>query len=175
LIGEVMMFRERRRRRERAAIGLQGRQLFAADDDQATLEFLGKAAGRFPENPEIWVLLASASVEVRPDEVAPHASKAAQLGADDPVIQVRAGHLLLGRGKVDAARACAARGREFAGVDFVLLAGLEGLEGKLASLDGEYALAERLLRSAADREPEYSTYSVDLARFLTNRNRRAEV
>lgn len=169
-----MIFKQRRRRRERAAVVARGRQLFADDDDQATLEFLDDAVARFPEEPEIWVLLASASLQVRPETVASSATKAVELGADDPSIQVRAGHLLLGRGEIDAARGCAKRARELAQADFVLMAGLEGLEGKLASLDGEYDLAEELLRSAVDREPEYSTYPVDLARFLCNRDRTPE-
>jgi tetratricopeptide (TPR) repeat protein len=168
------MFSERRRKREMAAAVVRGRQFVFAGDDRATLEFLEDAVQRFPEDPEIRVLLASVLLEFRPDEVVSQTAKAVELGADDPVIQVRAGHLLLGRGETDAARACAKRARELAGPDFVLMAGLEGLEGKIASLDGEYVLAEELFRSAVDREPEYSTYPVDLARFLANRDRAAE-
>lgn len=168
------MFRERRKRRERAAVVVRGRQLFAADDDRATLEFLEDAVGRFPDDPEIWILLVSASLEVRPDEVASCAARAVELGAGDPTIQVRAGHLLLGRGDMAAARACAERARELAGPDFLLMAGLETLEGKIASLNGDYVLAEERFRSAVKREPEYSTYPVDLARLLNNRDRAAD-
>lgn len=168
------MFRDRRWRRARAEAVLRGRQLVIAGDDQATFEFLEDAVERFPEDPELRVLLASINLEFRPDEVASQAAKAAELGADAPVIQVRAGHLLLGRGEIDAARVCAERARELAEPDFVLMAGLEGLEGKIASLDGDYVLAEERLRSAVEREPEYSTYPVDLARFLANRDRAAD-
>lgn len=138
----------------------------------ATLEFLGGIVERFPDDPEIWVLLASASLEVRPAEVASFAARAAELGPDDPAIQVQAGHLLLGRGEIEAARGCAARARRSAGPHFALMAGLEGLEGKTASLGGECDRAEKLLRSAVLRESDYATYSVDLASFLANWDRR---
>ncbi len=42
---------------------------------------------------------------------------------------------------------------------FVLIAGLEGLEGGIAAIDGDEEFAEKRLRSAAEREPEYSTYA----------------
>lgn len=165
------MFRGRRRQRERTEAVLRGRQLVIEGDDRATFEFLEDAVEKFPDDPELRILLASINLEFRPDEVASQATEAAQLGAADPMIQVRAGHLLLGRGAIDAARACGRRARELAAPDFVLMAGLEGLEGTIASLDGDYVLAEERLRSAVEREPEFSTYAVDLARFLANRDR----
>ena len=151
---------------------MRGRQLLSADDHHATREFLEGAVGRFTDNPEILILLASVSLELEPEKVSSYAIRAAELGADDADVQVQAGHLLLGRGEIDAARRCAMQARRFAGPDFVLMAGLEGLEGKLASLAGEYDRAEELFRSAVEREPEYSTYPVDLARFLTNWDRK---
>ncbi len=164
------MFGDKRRRRERDAAVSRGRELLVEGDHQATFEFLEDAAERFPDDPEIRLLLASINLEYRPDEVASQALKAAELGAEDPLIQVRAGHLLVSR-DAGAARACAKRARDLAESDFVLMAGLESLEGLLASLNGEDVLAEELLRSAVAREPEFSAYPVDLARFLSNRDR----
>jgi hypothetical protein len=62
--------------------------------------------------------IASILLASRPNDVAAEAAKAVELGPDDPVIQVRAGHLLRGRGEIDTARACGRRARELAGPDF---------------------------------------------------------
>lgn len=40
------------------------------------------------------------------------------------------------------------------------------LIGRIAAEDSDYAVAEEKLRSAVGREPEQSTYALDLARFL---------
>jgi len=164
----------RRRRRERATAVAQARNLILERDDRATFEFLEAAAELFPEDPELRVSLASIYLEFRPDQVRAQAAKAAELGADNPSIQVRAGHLLLGDGEIDGARECAHRARRSAGSDFVLIAGLEGLEGGIAAIDGDDEFAEKRLRSAAEREPEYSAYAVDLVQFLARRSRTEE-
>jgi len=164
----------RRRKRERAEAVERARDLIIEQDNQATFEFLEDAVERFPEDPELRVSLASIYLEFRPDQVRAQAAKAAELGADNPSIQVRAGHLLLGAGDSDEARECARRARRTVGSDFVLIAGLEGLEGGIAAADGDDELAEKRLRSAAEREPEYSAYAVDLVQFLVRRSRTEE-
>lgn len=169
-----MKFGDRKRKRRQAFAGERGRELLLAGDQLATLRFLEDAAEEFPEDPEIRVLLASILLAVRPDEVSVEASRAARLGVDDPAIQARAGQLLLGRGEIGEARACARRARELAQPDFILLASLEGLEGQLAALDGNDALAEHLFRSAVARDPDYPNHVVDLAQFLAKRGRTAE-
>lgn len=163
-----------RERRERAEAVERARDLIIEQDNQATFEFLEDAVERFPEDPELRVSLASIYLEFRPDQVRAEAAKAAELGADNPSIQVRAGHLLLGRGDSDEARECARRARRTVGSDFVLIAGLEGLEGGIAAIDGDEEFAEKRLRSAAEREPEYSAYAVDLVQFLARRSRTEE-
>lgn len=160
--------------RERAAAVVRARNLIIEGDDQATYEFLEDAVERFPEDAELRVSLASIYLEFRPDQVRLQAVKAAELGADDPTIQVRAGSFLLGAGDLGGARACARRARRLVGSDFVLISGLEGLEGRIAALDGDDEFAEKRLRSAAEREPEYSVYAIDLAKFLASRHRNEE-
>jgi Flp pilus assembly protein TadD len=164
----------RRRIRERAAAVERARDLIIEGDDRATYEYLEDAVERFPEDPELRVSLASIYLEFRPDQGRSEAAKAAELGADNPSVQVRAGNLLLGEGDVDGARACARRARTTVGSDFVLIAGLEGLEGGIAAIDGDDDFAEKRLRSAAEREPEYSAYAVDLVQFLARRGRTEE-
>jgi tetratricopeptide (TPR) repeat protein len=169
-----MKLRGRRRKRERAAAVERARNLIIERDDRATFEFLEDAVERFPGDPELRVSLASIYLEFRPDQVRAQATKAAQLGADSPSIQVRAGHLLLGRRDLDGARECARQARRTVGSDFVLIAGLEGLEGRIAAVEGDDEFAEKRLRSAAEREPEYSAYAINLAQFLARRSRTDE-
>jgi tetratricopeptide (TPR) repeat protein len=169
-----MGFGDRRRRRERAAAVTRGRELIVERDDRPTYEFLEEAVERFPEDPELRILLASIYLEFRPDRVRLQAAKAAELGAEDPVVQVRAGSLLLGAGDLAGARACARRARRLVASDFVLMSGLEGLEGRIAAIDGDDEFAEKSLRSAVEREPEYSAYAVNLAEFFASRDRNAE-
>ncbi len=164
----------RRRIRERAAAVERARDLIIEGDDRATYEFLEDAVERFPEDPELRVSLASIYLEFRPDQVRSEAAKAAELGADNPSVQVRAGNFLMGDGDLDGARACARRARRTVGSDFALIAGLESLEGGIAAIDGDEELAEKRLRSAVEREPGYSVYAVDLAHFLARRGRTEE-
>lgn len=53
----------------------RGRQLLSADGQHATREFLEDAVGKFPENPEIWILLASVALEIQPEKVASYAAR----------------------------------------------------------------------------------------------------
>jgi tetratricopeptide (TPR) repeat protein len=169
-----MNFGDRRRKRERVAAVSRARDLIIERDDRATFEFLEDAVERFPEDPELRVSLASIYLEFRPDRVRAQATKAAELAAGNPSIQVRAGNLLLGLGDLDVARECARQARRSVGSDFVLIAGLEGLEGRIAAVEGDDEFAEKRLRSAAEREPEYSAYAINLVQFLARRSRTEE-
>lgn len=120
--------------------------------DEKALEYVEDAARRFPDSAEIRLLLASALLASRPEDARAQAAKAAELGAKDPVIQVRAGDLLLSEGDLDAARACAARAQEAVDGKFILMADLEGLIGRIAARDGDDTVAEEKLRSALRRE-----------------------
>lgn len=169
-----MKMRGRKQRKERAAAIERSHKLLAAQQEHEAIEFLEAAVRRFPDDPEIRVLYASILLAVRPGEVAAEAAKAVELGPDDPVILVRAGHLMLDRGDVEGARSCAARANELAPPDFVLISGLMSLNGLLAAHDGEDNLAEEKLRTALESDPAFSSFAVDLAKFLANRGRQAE-
>jgi len=161
----------RRNDKKLAATIDRARRLLATGQEQETFEYLRVAVQRFPKNPEIRLLYASILLAFRLDDVATETTKAVELAPDDPVILVRAGHLLLNRGEVEAARSCAARANDLVQPDFVLMSALVNLNGRLAALDGEDGLAEENLRSAMENEPSYSLFAVELARFLARRDR----
>jgi Tfp pilus assembly protein PilF len=169
-----MRIRRRNRKKELAAAIERGRELLTGDKNEEALEFLEEIVQRFPEDAEIRLLYASTLLTFRPDDVAAEAAKAVELSPDDPVILVRAGHQLLGRGDVEAARACAVHANEMAQPGFVLESGLVSLDGLLAAIDGEDDLAEEKLRRALAEDPDYSIVSINLARFLNERNRQTE-
>lgn len=169
-----MRLRGRKQGKELAATIKRGQELLASQRRQQAVDFLGEAVQRFPDNPEIRVLHASILLAVRPSDVAAEATRAIELGADDPLILVRAGQLLLGRGEVEPARSCAARAKCLVQPDFVLMSSLVNLEGLLAAVEGEDALAEEKLRAAWKSDPAFSSLAVDLVQFLANRDRQAE-
>lgn len=161
----------RNRGQELAAAIERGRTLIREQKDGEALEFLEKAIQDFPESPEMPLMLATAYRGFRPDDVPSLLAKAAKLGSDDPVIQVMVGHRRLNEGDVEAARTCAARAEELIDDRFALTADLDRLVGRIAARDGEYDFAEEKLRSAVQLEPESSTHSLGLARFLWARGR----
>lgn len=162
----------RRKRKELTATIARGRALRKMGrDPEEALEFLEQGVERFPEDPELRLLCATVLLAIRPDDVAAEASKAAELAPDDPGTLVRAGHLLLGSRDREAAQFCAARAGELARPDFVLLAGLDNLNGLLAAFRGEDDLAEEKLRSAVEREPDNESFAKNLAVFLAERGR----
>ncbi|MGN6255346.1 MAG: tetratricopeptide repeat protein [Solirubrobacterales bacterium] len=169
-----MKIRGRKQKKELAAAIKRARDLRGMEQDEEAREFLQNAIERFPGNAELRLLYATILLMIRPEDVAPEAAKAVELAPDDPAILVRAGHLLLHRGDLEAARSCAARASRLAEPDFVLLSALESLKGRLAALSGEDGIAEEQLRSAAARDPLYSTFAIDLAEFLASRGRREE-
>jgi Flp pilus assembly protein TadD len=166
--------RGRKRRKELAAAIAKGRELHLSGQDSEALEFLEQAIQRFPEDPEIRVLYALILLVFRPEDVAAEAAKAVELGPDDPIILVRAGHLLLDRGDRETAQSCADRANELAPPDFILMAGLDNLTGSLAVFAGEDDLAEEKLRAAVDGEPNSEPYARNLAVFLAEHGRLQE-
>jgi tetratricopeptide (TPR) repeat protein len=171
---KIMRIRGRKQRKELAAAIKRGQELLASQRRQEAVDFLREAVQRFPDDPEIRVLHASILLAVCPSDVAAEASRAVELGADDPLILVRAGQLLLGRGEVEAARSCAARAKSLVEPDFVLMSSLVNLEGLLAAIEGEDELAGEKLRAAWKSDPPFSSLAVDLVKFLANRDRQAE-
>ncbi|HYH53760.1 MAG TPA: tetratricopeptide repeat protein [Solirubrobacterales bacterium] len=151
-----------------------GRRLLVSERHQETLKFLEKAIQVFPEDAEVRLLYATVLLDLRPADVAAEASKAVELGPDDPVILVRAGGLLLNRGQLDAARSCFKQARETVGPDFLLMPGLLNREGLLAIQDRDFDLAEEKLSAAVESEPTSEPFANDLARLLASRGRLTE-
>jgi Flp pilus assembly protein TadD len=164
-----------RREKELAAAITRGRELRELGrDPEEALEFLEQAVRQFPENPELRLLCSTVLMALRPDEVAAEVAKAAELAPDDPATLVRAGHLLLRCQDREAAQSCAARAGELAKPGFVLMGGLDNLNGLLAAFRGEDDMAEVKLRSAVDREPANEPFAKNLAVFLAERGRLQE-
>jgi Flp pilus assembly protein TadD len=170
----MMNIGSKKKKRKLSAAIQQGRKLLAARKEQEAFAFLDEAVQRFPENGEIRLLYASVLLVIRPDDVAVEAAKAVELDPEEPAILLRAAHLMLNRGELETARAYAARANELARPDFVLMGGLENLNGLLAYFDGNYALAEEKLRSAFSMEPASRNFAKELAVFLAERGRLAE-
>ena len=166
-----MRFRSKEFDRELATAIEHGWQLIRQGKDQEALEFLEEAVHRFPKSAEIRMMLATVYLDLRPDDMAAQLTKAAELGFDNPSIQIRAGHRLWNIDDLEGARRCAARASELVDDDSIGMADLEGLVGHIAASDGEYAVAEEKLRSALQREPEYPSHAIGLARFLWARGR----
>jgi Flp pilus assembly protein TadD len=171
----MMKFRNRKKRAELTAAIARGRELRKLGrDPEEALEFLEEAVQRFPEDPELHLLYATVLLAVRPDDAAAEAAKAAELAPNDPATLVRAGHLLLGGGDRETAQSCAARAETLTTPDFVLMGGLDNLNGLLAALRGEDDLAEEKLRSAIDQESDSEPFAKNLAVFLAERGRQRE-
>ena len=145
--------------------------------DEEFIAFSQGAARRYPESAEIQYMLAVAmrlTGERSDKEVATQAAKAATIGARDPNMQVRAGYQLIDANDVEAARGCVARAEESADEHFVLAVDLDGLRGRIAARDGEFAEAEELFRSVLRREPQWPGNWTQLVRFLWARGRNEE-
>jgi tetratricopeptide (TPR) repeat protein len=168
-----MRFKGGKRKRELEAAIERGRELRSIGSQEAA-SFLEDAARRFPESAEFPLLLATVYLGSRPDDVATQVAKAVELGSDDPATQVRAGHMLLNEEKIEAARACAARADDLVGGEFPLMAGLEALRRRIASQDGEYAVAEEWFRSALRSGTEVDNSVRFLTLFLRGRGRNEE-
>jgi Flp pilus assembly protein TadD len=152
-----------------------GRELVFGADDPKTIPYLEWSIERFPREAEFHMLMAIAFLINRGDEeVAREAARAAELAPTDPVMQVRAGNVLINHGGEEAARDCVARARERVDDDFALITGLVYLEGRLASLDEDFEIAEEKFRWTVAAEPEDAGNAIGLARFLWARGRNRE-
>jgi tetratricopeptide (TPR) repeat protein len=169
-------WREAWRQGTLAAAVERARRLILEDRNEELIAFSKDAARRFPESAELQLMFARG---LRRDErsdadVAAQAAKAATIGARDPSIQVQAGYILIDAGDIEAARQCVARAQESADEHFVFAVDLDGLRGRIAAREGEFAEAEDLFRSVVRREPQWPGNWTQLARFLWARGRNQE-
>lgn len=147
------------------------------DRDEEFVAFSRDAARRYPRSAEIQYMLAVAmrlTGERSDGEIAAQAAKAATIGARDPNMQVRAGYQLIDANDVEGARQCVSRAEESADGHFALAVDMDGLRGRIAARDGEFAEAEELFRSVLRREPQWPGNWTQLARFLWARGRNEE-
>ncbi|MGN6255345.1 MAG: hypothetical protein ACTHO8_10275 [Solirubrobacterales bacterium] len=169
-----MMIRGRKQRKELTAAIDQGHRLIAGGSEQAAFEFAQKAAQQFPDDPEIRLIYATSLLPIRPEDAVSEAIKAIELDPDEPMRLTRAANLLFNMGRVERARSYSARAKELAQPDFLFYPELLNLDGHFAALDGNDESAEEYLRLAMEREPNRGMFAVDLANFLSSRDRREE-
>jgi Flp pilus assembly protein TadD len=166
-----MIFGQRKRGRERAAVVDRAHRLVIAGDREGANELLRPAAARFPDDPEIRLLYATTLLEFEPEGVGAEAIAVLELAPEDPIILTRLSNLLLFAEKIDEARSSLGRARELAPPDFLFESELSHYEGMLAAWDGEDDVAEAKFRSAVAGEPKSGPFALHLARFLANRGR----
>lgn len=152
----------------------RAQQLLVEGRDAENLELLESAIKRFPDDPEIRLLYATALVPFRPNEAPWQAATAIQLDPDSPSRLTRAASLMFHLGELEAARSYTARASRLAPQDFALEAGLTNIAGMIAAAQGDDALAERALRQAAEAEPQQEVFARELATFLAARGRLVE-
>lgn len=169
-----MKLRGRTQSKELVAALSQGRKLLIAGKQQEALDFLEQAVRRFPKDPEIRVLYATVLLAFRPEEVGAEATRAAELGSDNPGVLVMAGQRLLFAGDLETARSCAVRASELVEPGFLHMSSLFNLTGLIAASDGDNDLAEEKLRAAVKGEPSNESFVKNAAVFLAEKGRLSE-
>jgi tetratricopeptide (TPR) repeat protein len=155
------------------AIAYSG-QLSGEERHQENLKFLEGATRLYPDSAELQLLYARTLLEFQPDDVASEVVKAVGLAPDDPTILTRAAHLMLSEGEPGIARFYTQRARELAGSNFIFEGGIANLEGHFAAIDKEYGRAEERFRFAVEVDPDFESFSRNLARLLAIRGRLEE-
>jgi Flp pilus assembly protein TadD len=110
------------------------KRLLASRRYDEFLAFTERALARFPNDPEIRLLYATAIMSSRPDEAAWEAATAVSLDKENPNLAFRAAHVLFACGQYDAAETYAAHVRSIAPPDFIFTAELNQLEMKLRAI-----------------------------------------
>jgi Flp pilus assembly protein TadD len=135
-------------------------------DDHRTIPYLEESIERYPESPELRMMMAIACETNRPEQVGPEARRAAELAPTNVAMQLRAGHSCAESGEVAAARDCIARVREQIDEGFEQMVELVRLEGTVASREQKLAEAEERFRTALAADPGDAGSAWALARFL---------
>jgi Flp pilus assembly protein TadD len=149
----------------------RAQRLLLESRDTENLEFLEAAITRFPNDPEVRLLFATALIPFRPEEAPWQVARALELDPDDPWRLTRAASIMFNLDELEASRSYVARATKLAPPDFALEPELANLGGRLAALDGDDALAEEALRTAFEAEPTRQTFAFDLATFLAEAER----
>lgn len=140
-----------------------------ADENVALLE---DGVRRFPAEPELRILLASALLRPRPKEALHQIAEAISLDANDARRVARAAFMLYDLGEIDGARQYVAHAMQtMPPDDAVLEVELAVLGGQLAAKMGEADIAEEAFRAAVESYPEVEHYWVVLSEFLAEQGR----
>lgn len=164
----------RKKKREAAAAADQGLRLLAKGRRQEAYAFLERAVHRFPDDPDVRMHYADSLLAVRPQDAIPEITKAIELGPDEPIRLTRAAGILFKMGQVETARSYATRAKDLASPDFLFMPYLVNLDSHFAALEGKDDVAEEGFRLAVEQEPDGETFAVDLAKFLSDRDRQEE-
>jgi Flp pilus assembly protein TadD len=92
----------------------RARRFLREGRDAENLEFLESAVARYPQDPEIRLLYATALVPFRPDKAPWQVATAIELDKNDPWRLTRAASLMFHLGELEASRSYAARAAELA-------------------------------------------------------------
>ena len=139
--------------------------------DAELLEFSESAVKQFPHDAELRMIYATALMKHRPKEAPAQIEASIGLEPDHPWRLFRAASLSFFLGDFDASRAYLERAYRVGSDIPTLLRELIHLGGRLAAVAGDDELAEELLRSAFELEPQDLVFGRDLARFLAERGR----
>lgn len=140
-----------------------------ADENVALLE---DGVRRFPTDPELRILLASALLRPHPKEALHQIAEAISLDVDDARRVTRAAFMLYDLGEIDGARQYVAHAMQTMPPDDpVLEVELAVLGGQIAAQMGEADIAEEAFRAAVASYPEVEQYWVVLSEFLAEQGR----
>jgi Flp pilus assembly protein TadD len=111
---------------------------------------------------------------VCPEEAVPEIVKTIELGPNEPIRLTRAAGILFKMGQRETARSYVTHAKELAPPNFMFMPDLIHIDGHFAALEGKDDLAEENFRLAVEQAPNNAIFAADLARFLSDRGRRAE-
>jgi Flp pilus assembly protein TadD len=146
-------------------------RLLTSGRDAELLEFSESAVKQFPHDAELRMLYATALMKHGPEGASAQIEASIGLEPDHPWRLCRAASLSFFLGDFDASRAYLERAYRVGSEIPMLLRELIHLGGRLAAVAGDDELAEELLRSAFELEPDDLIFGRDLARFLAERGR----
>jgi tetratricopeptide (TPR) repeat protein len=135
-------------------------------------ELLREGARRFPEDPEVALMLGSLLRAMQSDDAAEHVRRAAALAAGDPGYLTRNAEQMLLLGDYPAARELVRQASSVAPEDFEHAGELAYVTGRLMIEVGRDDLAGPLLEDAFEHTPWIADHGLALAEFHAAHGRR---
>lgn len=137
-------------------------------------KLMDEALEAFPDDPELCLRYAMASVPASPVDAAKYVRRAGRLSSDDPYRLTRCASLLYGLGEVEDAGKYVRSVLPLIDENFPLIADVFHLVGVLAVAKANDTVADEYLRLAFKVEPTGSGHAYELAHFLVVRGRRED-